>query len=363
MFVPRVLRLKGTNEKAREATRRPPRTPVTEFAAQPDQNADSPSSAGPLETEAESHQAKTKQSTEPASSPEYLAQLIAGIELIFTDYAHQDPESVQWLQERYRVVEGEEKYIHLSAVLQHDNISSLKPAACQLSLQKAIRSKRSDYLELSKNGHFVRRRPETYPMRFIPEDSFEIEDDQGVTFWDQRTIYVEPHRRDLFRTPAKVAHWLKEHGGMREKWLPIQAVIPLYNSAGFVVLSGNVTHESVWRKWRRSYQPDKWKVLTKVEHMRHRDEYITLKWKERKEREERRAAKKREGKRMEKKGTKRSIADAGLEEDDLHGAGTNIDENQEPRTTPLPYLTKRKKTSAASERTGDAGAMDTLDST
>ena len=40
--------------------------------------------------------------------PEYIAQRAAGIELIFTDYAHQEQERLKWLQDRYRVVDGEE---------------------------------------------------------------------------------------------------------------------------------------------------------------------------------------------------------------------------------------------------------------
>jgi hypothetical protein len=118
-------------------------------------------------------------------------------------------------------------------------------------------------------------------MAFVPENSFKIVDDDGVSFWDQRTIYVEPHIRYLCQTPAKVAHWLKEYGGMREKWLPIQAVHTLYNSCAFVVLSGNVTHEGTWEKWRKTEKPEWWKVLTKLEHTKRTNEYLELLAKER----------------------------------------------------------------------------------
>lgn len=101
-------------------------------------------------------------------------------------------------------------------------------------------------------------------------------DDEGVSFWDQRTIYVEPHIRHLCKTPAKVAHWLKEHGQIKAKWLPIQAVHTLYNSCAFVVLSGNVMHEDVWRKWRDTGKPDDWKIMTKVEHTKRTREYLQL---------------------------------------------------------------------------------------
>jgi hypothetical protein len=42
-------------------------------------------------------------------TPEYIAQLASGIDLIFSDYAHQEEGRSKWLQERYRTVDGEEK--------------------------------------------------------------------------------------------------------------------------------------------------------------------------------------------------------------------------------------------------------------
>jgi hypothetical protein len=42
-------------------------------------------------------------------TPEYIAQLATGVELIFSDYAHQEQERSRWLQERYRTVNGEGK--------------------------------------------------------------------------------------------------------------------------------------------------------------------------------------------------------------------------------------------------------------
>jgi hypothetical protein len=175
--------------------------------------------------------------------------------------------------------------IHLSAVLEHPYISLLKPAASQVLLQQALREQPSTYLELSENNYLVRRRPSTYPLAFVPKNSFEIDDDSGLSYWDQRTIYVEPHIRDLCKTPARVAYWLKEHGGMRDKWLPIQAIHTLYNSCAFVVLSGNVTHESTWQKWRKAERPEYWKILTKVEHSKRTQEYVDLLAKEQAERE------------------------------------------------------------------------------
>lgn len=86
----------------------------------------------------------------------------------------------------------------------------------------------------------------------------------------------------MCQTPAKVAHFLKVHGQMKEKWLPVQAVHVLWNSCAFVVLSGNVTHKDRWEKWRAAEKPEDWKVLTKVEHTKRTKEYVALLEKERK---------------------------------------------------------------------------------
>ena len=122
----------------------------------------------------------------------------------------------------------------------------------------------------------MRRRPSTNPLPFVPKNSFEIVDDDGLSFWDQRTIYVEPHLRNMCPTPARVAQWLTEHGQLKPKWLPVQAVHTLWNSCAFVVLSGNVMHEDMWNKWRESGKPDDWKIMTKVEHTKRTAEYLAL---------------------------------------------------------------------------------------
>jgi len=131
-------------------------------------------------------------------------------------------------------------------------------------------------LELSSNGYHVRRKPSLYPPKYLPHNSFEVTDDDGLAFWDQRTIYVEPHLRNICPTPAKVAYWLAEHGELRPKWLPIQAVHTLWNSCAFVVLSGSVMHDDVWQKWRAADKPEGWKITTKVEHTKRTAEYVAL---------------------------------------------------------------------------------------
>lgn len=152
----------------------------------------------------------------------------------------------------------------------------MKPEASQILLQRALHQYPSNIIELSKNGYYVRRIPSSYPPAFLPEKSFEVVNDDGLSFWDQRTIYVEPHLRNICQTPARLAHWLKENGQLRAKWLPVQAVHMLWNSCAFVVLSGNVMHTDVWQKWRDAGKPEHWKILTKVEHTRRTAEYVSL---------------------------------------------------------------------------------------
>ncbi|KAF9738089.1 hypothetical protein PMIN02_001119 [Paraphaeosphaeria minitans] len=286
MFVPRALRLKGVKEAQKRKPSQPQRPGSIEVSSddglvQAMQNASTNSAApSPAAQEVESvEKTNSTKSAKPGATtayPEYLAQLVAGMELVFTDYAHQDEHSARWLEERYRTVDGGEKYIHLTAILEHPNISTLKPQATQALLRQALQEIASQTLELSSSGFYIRRRPSTYPAPFVPHNSFSVADDSGLSFWDQRTIYVEPHIRHLCKTPAKVAHWLRQHGELRAKWLPVQAVHTLYNSCAFVVLSGNVMHGDQWSKWRASEKPEDWRVMTKVENLRRTEEYEKL---------------------------------------------------------------------------------------
>lgn len=284
MFVPRALRIKGVKETQRRKpeTTTPDGSSLREDAlVQATQKASTNSAAtspAPLQSELEKRSAVSSQAkANTSASSEHLAQLAAGIELIFTDYAHQHTNSANWLHERYRTIEAGEKYVHLTAILDHPNIATLKPQATQMLLRQALNENPCHALELSENGFYVRRRPSTYPASFVPANSFDIVNDDGLSFWDQRTIYVEPHIRHLCKTPAKVAHWLKKHGQLKAKWLPVQAVYTLYNSCAFVVLSGNVMHEDQWKKWRANERPKDWRVMTKVDNLKRTEEYIALK--------------------------------------------------------------------------------------
>jgi hypothetical protein len=299
MFVPRALRLKGIREPQRPKPREPPAA-----AAETETNKDdalvnamegiSTNSPQP-QKEPPDPKAITRgpRFTVKPATPEYLAQLVAGVELIFSDYAHQEESRAAWLQQRYRTVDGEDRcmsasqrppefpsdyrtVVHLTAILEHPNISTLKPEATQVLLQQALRENPSNTIEVASNGYHVRQRPSESPPKFVPHNSFELINDDGLSFWDERTIYVEPHLRSICQTPAKLAYWLKAHGRLRSKWLPVQAVHMLWNSCAFVVLSGNVMHEDTWAKWRATNKPDNWKILTKVEHTKRTAEYVAL---------------------------------------------------------------------------------------
>ncbi|KAF2177201.1 hypothetical protein K469DRAFT_697405 [Zopfia rhizophila CBS 207.26] len=292
MFLPRSLQRKGFRESQKDRGEPPAKKARFEHEASfPTASSDSttakPITDSPSIFEEKAFQDSTKQTqgavsqrgprfTAPVITDDYLSQLVCGIELIFTDHAHQDEEGAKWLKKHYRVISGENKFIHLSSILNHPIISTIKPEATQILLRRALQEHSSKFLETVSDGYFVRRRPSTYPFPFIPKNALTMVNGDGLSFWDQRTIYVEPHVRNLCHTPAKVSWWLKEHGQLREKWLPIQAVRKVQNSCAFVLLSGNVMHENMWKKWRDTRMPEDWNIMTKAEHTKRTNEYLEL---------------------------------------------------------------------------------------
>lgn len=117
MFVPRALRLKGVRE--------PPRLKAPQAAPGSHANDGGHDSeyalVAAMEKTSTTSPAAQQDAIEPIApkkgprfttgpiTPEYLAQLAAGMELIFTDYAHQEHARVKWLQDHYRTVDGDEK--------------------------------------------------------------------------------------------------------------------------------------------------------------------------------------------------------------------------------------------------------------
>jgi hypothetical protein len=116
MFVPRALRLKGVREpqKAPKARTEPSQEAVIE---------DVTATLRKTSTSDTSPQAKQINSTKACSGPrftapkvdeDYLDKLLCGIELLFTDYAHQHEDGKRWLEKHYRVVgEGKCTLTHL----------------------------------------------------------------------------------------------------------------------------------------------------------------------------------------------------------------------------------------------------------
>jgi hypothetical protein len=113
MFVPRALRLKGVREKPQP---RPSKSLANN--AGPDGDEALVEAMQKTSTNSPTHQPEEQidpiaakpgpRFTTKSVTPEYIAQLAAGIELIFTDYAHQEEERAAWLQERYRTLEEED---------------------------------------------------------------------------------------------------------------------------------------------------------------------------------------------------------------------------------------------------------------
>lgn len=154
--------------------------------------------------------------------------------------------------------------IHLSVLLGHSNLAGLKPIPTQHLLRRALQSFPSPDLEIVGEGYFVRRRVSTYPLPFIPKDAGSKVNDDGLSFWDERTLYVEPHLSTMCNRPATVAWWLKKHGELRRKWLPIQAIKTIAPSCAFVVLSGaNAKLGSSWERWAGKRLPNNWITMTK----------------------------------------------------------------------------------------------------
>ncbi|KAF2873079.1 hypothetical protein BDV95DRAFT_627855 [Massariosphaeria phaeospora] len=350
MFVPRALRLKGVKEKKapkNAASSHKDQEPQTQTPVKQTQteSADTPVEAmqrtsttstllAPEHIDPQKAISRGPRFTTTPVTPEYIAILAAGIDLIFTDYAFQNAESASWLHTRYRVVAGEDKFVHLSAILEHPNISTLKPVATQTLLRQAVEGHLLASFDISDNGYFVRRKPSSYPLPFIPANASDVVNDEGLSFWDQRTIYVEPHTRAFCKTPARVAHWLREHGEMKNKWLPIQAVQTLWNSCAFVILSGNVTHEDPWQKWRSLEKPEYWKIMTKMEHTKRTEEYMQLLAID-----------------NPKPNRKRTLETASKRSDIVH-TSTTSDANDKSKVEEPPGKTKRKRKRPA-KNTGD----------
>lgn len=114
MFVPRALRLKGVKEKPRPKPSKPPPAQTT-VRSNDDALVDamegiSTNSPAPQQEQTDPQVIKggPRFNIKPVT-PQYLAQLVSGVELIFSDYAHHEEVQAAWLQQRYRSVDGGDK--------------------------------------------------------------------------------------------------------------------------------------------------------------------------------------------------------------------------------------------------------------
>lgn len=117
MFVPRALRLKGVHEKQRPKPSRPPPAEPS-VLSKDDELVDAMEGISTNSPEPQLLKIAQKVATGGSKytvswpvTPEYIAQLAAGVELIFSDYAHVEVRRSRWLQKRYRTVDGEEKCV------------------------------------------------------------------------------------------------------------------------------------------------------------------------------------------------------------------------------------------------------------
>jgi hypothetical protein len=102
MFVPRALRLKGIKEKTKPRGEPPTKKVRTDDKTKTSQSIVDSSGNGTKP------QSGPRFVTRPVT-PEYLGFLVDGMELMFSDYAHQDKKQAGWLQEHYRDVEDKGK--------------------------------------------------------------------------------------------------------------------------------------------------------------------------------------------------------------------------------------------------------------
>ncbi|KZF20871.1 hypothetical protein L228DRAFT_262746 [Xylona heveae TC161] len=195
----------------------------------------------------------------------YLEQLVCGLELHFTDWVLDHVESREWLTRRQRQINGEDGYIHLSAFLESNIFARMKPTVTQMALRRSLMKLSSEgYLELSPDTYHVRRRPSTSPARPNAEA-------MHSGFWDQKTVYVEPHVSSISLSPAKLAHHLTAASNLPSNILPIQHVDNPHRhpSYAFIMLSDDVDESiaSDSRHW-----PQDWIVMTKKDWRRRTEE-------------------------------------------------------------------------------------------
>ncbi|KAI5851249.1 hypothetical protein DFP73DRAFT_536505 [Morchella snyderi] len=185
-------------------------------------------------------------------------ETVMSLEIILSDYSFEKAHG-KWLKGKMRKFEGKDDYFHLSAFIDCQYFSTIKPALSQVSLKQALIACRSDVLELSSDGYNVR-----YKAKRI---LFSQNENQ-----DLFTVYIEPDVPTIISNPGRVARILHE-SFLPRRYFPVQFVENTQKPWTFVTLSSIITEEDMTNK---KLWPKDWIVLTKSEWQKRDSEYQAL---------------------------------------------------------------------------------------
>ncbi|RPB01864.1 hypothetical protein L873DRAFT_610329 [Choiromyces venosus 120613-1] len=195
--------------------------------------------------------------------PTLAKEVVMALEILFSDYGIENGPP-EWFSERMRSVEGEGNFIHLSALLDCPLLAEMKPKPLQVTLRKALTQYPSDFLQLSKDKYYIRRRHEYLPSSKSTAGPRKNSEDS--------TIYIEPHVTGITLNPGRVARMLSQ-SAMPRKYLPVQFVEAGDTAWAFVILSTAVSHEDAANQ---ELWPKDWIIMTKHEWRRRDEEYQQL---------------------------------------------------------------------------------------
>ncbi|KAH8153540.1 uncharacterized protein LAJ45_02353 [Morchella importuna] len=180
------------------------------------------------------------------------------LEILLSDYSFEKAHR-NWLKGKMREFEGKDDYFHLSAFIDCQYFSTIKPVLSQVSLKKALIACRSDVLELSSDGYNVRRKAKG---TLLPQNQNQ----------DLFTVYIEPDVPTIISNPGRVARILHE-SFLPRRYFPVQFVENTRKPWTFVTLSSIITEDDMANK---KLWPKDWIVLTKSEWQKRDSEYQAL---------------------------------------------------------------------------------------
>ncbi|CAZ80561.1 unnamed protein product [Tuber melanosporum] len=195
--------------------------------------------------------------------PTLAKEMVMTLEILFSDHGIESGPP-EWFSARMRSVEGESDFIHLSALLDCPLLAEMKPKPSQMTLRKALTQYPSDFLQLSKDKYYIRRRQEYLASSRSPAGHPKCSEDS--------TIYIEPHVTGITLNPGRVARMLSQ-SAMPRKYLPVQFVEAGDTAWAFVILSAAVSHEDAENQ---GLWPKDWIIMTKHEWRKRDEEYQHL---------------------------------------------------------------------------------------